>query len=232
MDEYVGAVGEDPITEVGVQAVNQIRLGFAIRGYLDIESATGAVLPKEPAQSGPYDEEAWRRYYAISGVLSAEALEAAFKSQFPGLNVRVTARMGGPTAAGPVYEELLHLVLGDDPVARIGTYAELGLLVKSALAWLRDKKTQSLRVDSGVAMLLAAEVVFNETGTNDLALAGVTPVMPLEADYPGQYEGFLIAFRDDHYLYEVPVSVSGKTGPMTRRAIDFFDMGHEDESMG
>jgi hypothetical protein len=197
---------------------------FGIRGHMLRDDVPGGV---EQAEIESRDYEEMRRAAARYGLAAAEDLERAIGTDLPdaAARVRVIAQIeldtttAGPGGLGP---EILAFLVGDDPVGRLTDYVELALVARKVLQWLQSRTSDELRIDEGTAWLVAANRVFETTDGLDLVLVSVRKVPPLIPDYDGDYEGYLVTFRDKGRLVEVAVSLRGTVGDVALVGVDHF----------
>lgn len=191
-----------------------LHLELSIRGYVDVAKLTGATLP-EWGKSG--DWERTRREFAIRGIAAAEALEAAIEAEVPGFQIRVRAELepnfdtAGPGALPP---PIFELFVGDDPIGRIADYIGIAEGLRKLFGWLKGRGADPLTVDNGTAMILAAGAIFGNTSERDLTLNFVEEIRPAVRDWEGQVEGYLVGFRNESTIFEVPVMLDGSVGEM------------------
>jgi hypothetical protein len=200
-------------------------LQFHVRGWLD-ELHGGF-----PGPARDSDYEQWRREAARHSMETAEALEAAIAAEFPGLPVRVRAKLdpelatGGPGIPPP---SIVALLLTDDPLGRIADFIALAQGLKALIGWVRRRGGSPFYIDDGVAFLVGADAVYAVTGRDDLSLEFVVPIRssayltPPGIEWEGEIEGYLVGFRDERALYQVPVSLDGTTGEVTTVTLDIF----------
>ena len=123
--------------------------------------------------------------------------------------------MEEPGAAGPGGDlggTLIALIVGDDPIGRIGSLIAIAQGGHALLGWLKQRGVESMLIDDGMAVWLASEAAFKATGSNDMTFNAITKVKPVISDWEEQFEGFLVTFRTEMQLVEVTVSRNGVVG--------------------
>lgn len=223
------------LTPPGQAQIRSEHLSFVVRGYFNVEAATKAKLPQPPVPPAPADYEAMRRHAALYGVAAAMVLEGELASVAPSLRIRAYAHVRfEPTAAGPgeFLPEIFALVLGDDPLGRISQYIEIGGALAIALKWLRDHGAESLQIDGGMAIPLASKAVDEAGGPKDLTIQFVQEIHAVADEWfewESDRQGYLVAFRDNGTLYQVPVTLDGKTGAVSQVSIDVLRPSDDQE---
>jgi hypothetical protein len=204
-------------------------LDFRIRAYgLDIGAVTGRQFTELRPTDGHVEQEDRRRYLARRGIEEAEALEAAISADIPQARLRVLAQIDEPTAGGPGGDlggTLIAFLVADDPIGRIGSLIAVAQGAIAVRKWLRDKHVESILIDDGTAVWLASEVAFEATGSSDLTFNSVTRIKPMLSDWEGDYQGFLVTFREESRLVEVTVSRRGAAGPAVIHDIGDWSTG-------
>jgi hypothetical protein len=180
------------------------------------EAELGSVdLPDVPAVShaGTLDDTTALAYLGRGRVV-ATAVEREIAKAVPGVDVRATpqgptvAVAGLPIDAGQLVEFLVH----DDLVGRVAGFLTIGMFVKQALNWARSH-SERVVVDDGVALVIAADAVYNVDQAFDLTLVSCSPMPDLAA---GQtIVGYTVIFRNAASVYAVLVSAFGAVSTPT-----------------
>jgi hypothetical protein len=188
--------------------VGKAHLSFGIRGRVPVfEPGSESLSWTTP--------EAFRRQYARHGIARAEALELELSEVAPGVQLEVRADLEPATdTTGGVWvppPDLVQILLTDDPIGRIAAYVGLAQGVRSLFGYLKAKGARRLTVDSGTAMVIAAEIAFQRTQSLDLEVVDSRLTFP-NGDYEAIPDGYQVTFRDDATVYVVLVSLDGTAG--------------------
>jgi hypothetical protein len=86
-----------------------------------------------------------------------------------------------------------------DAMTQLVTLAGLAAIVRNLAQRLEKVTGRPVELDTGTAVLIAADAAFRETGERDLTLAFSTEVAGAftPEDMSGNVEGFAVGFRDD-----------------------------------
>ena len=121
---------------------------------------------------------------------------------------------GGPKTGGPVPDAnyLVSLVgVASDWAGRIVDILAFGVLVRQTMDRLERFTCSPVRIDSGPAMIKAAEAIFESTGLIDLTLAFVASLSGYsspEDEHRGP-AGWIVGYRGESELYLAVVLENG-----------------------
>jgi len=175
-----------------------------IRAYR-AEKGLPVVPPGQPENSrtlGSGLNEADRR---LIGVRYAAALERELAPLAGPLQVRIDPSgpeilVDGhePGTTGPGYLDVASIYQVAFTLATtVVVWAQFAGAVRSVADRLRERTGQRVRLNSGTAIFVAADAIFEETGERDLTLSFSTEMNPDAADESlPEVAGFAVGFRD------------------------------------
>lgn len=211
MDDVAGDAGRGWYGPGQVQ-IQGLTLSFALRGNPAEALIPPPELPPPPTEP---DYELMRRSDARAAITYAEALETAIASVAPGAKWRVNSRLDPPDTAGPGIglPELVHLIVGDNPIERGASYLAYAAALKKGIAWLKQRGKAPIYLDDGAAWLLALEAVGMATNAEDIENVFATPIRSSATDdYYATPRGYLFGFKADGRALTVAVGIHGTVG--------------------
>lgn len=120
-------------------------------------------------------------------------------------------KVGGPL---PLQTELVWLLgLANDAIGDIVNLAAFAILIREGIARIRAATGNSPHVSDGLAAILAADAIFDETGVIELTLAFVTqlrkPLRNLD-ELESSWDGFMVGYRTEGRLMIAHVRATGE----------------------
>lgn len=227
VSEIDGDISDDDVQGSGYGMTGQAKIGslylsFIIRGYLDVEKATGVKPPEFPESR---DNETTKRHNALRAVAQAEALEGSLAKDLPGIKLQAIADFSeGTDTAGPggLPAAIAAIVLRDTPLGHLAELLGVADATIDFLRWIDDKGGLVVHVDDGAAFLIGWRAIREAKDAVDLEAAFVEPIKPKLYDWEGQLEGYLVGLRDDANIYEVPVALDGTPGEVITVPLGLF----------
>jgi hypothetical protein len=214
---------EEDIVDEGLlmtsTTIGEVGLSFVVRGSLDVGKATGVDLPEI---GGETTYEHFRRASVRRAMAASEALEAAWRRDLPGVPVEAVTEFDEPSSAGPgaLPLAIAAIVLHGTPAGDLAALAGVADGALDLINWLREHNGVVEHVDDGIAFLVAWQSL--RDAHPDVSLLTVKPVRPAAFDWEGEVEGYLVAFRDEISVYEVPVALDGSVGDVVVVSVRFF----------
>jgi hypothetical protein len=131
------------------------------------------------------------------------------------LSLRAEA-YGGPKTGGPVPDQqyALYLIgIAFAAMAGIVTIRDFAGIVRNVIGKAREMTSNDVAISNGLAVILAAEAIFDATGKDDLTFAFETPLaryMPDLGEWDSDFDGWLVGFRSRERLHVARVSSFGE----------------------